>query len=110
MEVDRSITSHGVAILTLTGKLNADKAQHFRAELVQIVAEGHSRIAVDLSKVDFMDSSGLGALIGGLKAAREAGGDLRIIGPTEQVVLVLELTRLNEILISHSSPETAYQE
>ncbi len=53
-----------------------------------------SRIVVDLSETEFIDSSGLGALIAGLKIARKAGGDLCIAAPTQQVCTVLELTTL----------------
>lgn len=55
-----------------------------------------------------MDSSGVGALVAGLKATREAGGDLRIANPSSQVALVLELTRLNEIFVSYPNAETAF--
>jgi anti-sigma B factor antagonist len=53
---------------------------------------------VDLSGTAFIDSSGLGALIAALKKARQAGGDLRIVGPTEQVRTVLGLTNLDRVL------------
>jgi anti-anti-sigma factor len=66
------------------------------------------KLAVDLSAVEFIDSSGLGALIGGLKAARTAGGDLRIAGATEQVVSVLRLTNLDKVLRVYDDPQSAY--
>ena len=57
--------------------------------------------------VESIDSSGLGSLISGLKAARGAGGDLRISAPNAQVVAVLELTNLNRVLKPRESAETA---
>jgi anti-sigma B factor antagonist len=57
-----------------------------------------------------VDSSGLGALIGCLKSARQAGGDLRIAQPTAQVTMVLQLSNLDRVLKSYGSAEEAYSE
>jgi anti-sigma B factor antagonist len=51
----------------------------------------------------FIDSSGLGAVIGGLKTARQAGGDLRIASLTPQVASVLQLTNLDRVLRPYDS-------
>ncbi|MCU1534627.1 MAG: anti-sigma factor antagonist, partial [Glaciihabitans sp.] len=67
-----------------------------------------SRVVVDLTRVEFMDSSGLGALVSGMKAARLAGGDLRIASPTEQVKLVLQLTNMDRVLPAYDDAETAF--
>jgi anti-anti-sigma factor len=74
---------------------------------IHTVAEGRPRIVVDLSEVSFMDSSGLGALIAGLKKSRQASGDLRITGVTQQVATVLQLTNLDKVLRAHPSVEAA---
>src|SRR5205809_5297005 len=52
--------------------------------LAAAVEDGNRQLVVDLDQVNFIDSSGLGALISGLKSARQAGGDLRIANPSEQ--------------------------
>jgi len=62
---------------------------------------------VDLSSTEFMDSSGLGALVAGLKTARQAGGDLRIASPSAQVQTVLSLTNLDRVLRAHETVEQA---
>ena len=62
------------------------------------------------SAVEFIDSSGLGALISGLKTARTAGGDLRLAAATEQVTSVLQLTNLDRILRVYPSPDDAYRD
>ena len=54
-----------------------------------------------------MDSSGLGAIVGGLKAARNAGGELRIARANQQVLLVLDLTSLNRVLTPYETVEEA---
>jgi anti-sigma B factor antagonist len=73
-----------------------------------VVAGGSSRVVVTLEETVFMDSSGLGALIGCLKAARQAGGDLRISGVQPQVKMVLELTNMDRVLTSYPTPEAAF--
>jgi anti-sigma B factor antagonist len=98
----------GVAVLSLDGRLNMVSAARLREAVTSTVAKGHVRIAVDLAGVDFMDSSGLGALISGLKTARQAGGDLRIAAPSEQVKLVLQLTNMERVLLAHERAETAF--
>jgi anti-anti-sigma factor len=62
---------------------------------------------VDLNDVPFIDSSGLAALISGLKAARTAGGDLRIARPSDQARMLFELTRLDKVLLAYPSVEDA---
>jgi anti-anti-sigma factor len=85
-------------------------APALREQLHGLVHGGHTRLVVDLSAVDAIDSSGLGALISGLKAARQAGGDLRIAAPSEQVTAVLELTNLNRVLKAYESADRAFDE
>jgi anti-sigma B factor antagonist len=57
-----------------------------------------------------MDSSGLGALVACLKSARQAGGDLRIAAPSEQVTMVLELSNLDRVLVGYASAGDAYRD
>ncbi|WP_425956133.1 STAS domain-containing protein [Xylanimonas sp. McL0601] len=97
----------GYVVLGPTGKLNLVSAPPVKARIDDLVREGKSRIVVDLAAVDFIDSSGLGALIGGLKSARLAGGDLRIAVAGEQVRAVLKLTNLDKILKPHTTVEEA---
>lgn len=91
-----------------TGRLNMVAAPRLREQLRELVESGSRNLVVDLSTTDFIDSSGLGALISGLKAARQAGGDLRISAPTEQVRRVLTLTKLDTVLTAHETPEAAF--
>jgi anti-sigma B factor antagonist len=83
-------------------------APRLREVVAASVAAGENRIVVDLSDADFIDSAGLCALIGGLKATRQAGGDLRIAAPNEQVRLVLRLTDMERVLTAHPAAESAF--
>ncbi|MCU1584848.1 MAG: anti-anti-sigma factor [Microbacteriaceae bacterium] len=108
MNVTVKRLDQGVAIIYVTGKLNLVSAGSLREAVTETVDGAHPRISVDLTGVDFMDSSGLGALIGGLKTARQAGGDLRIAAPSDQVKLVLQLTNMDRVLTAYDHAESAY--
>ena len=68
----------GAAVVTLAGRLDLLSAARVRQELAAAVAAGHHRLVVDLAAVEFIDSTGLGSLVSGLKSTRLAGGDLRL--------------------------------
>ena len=97
----------GTAVVRPEGRLTMVTAPDLRAAVSRAVTEGRARVVVDLSATEFIDSSGLGAVIGGLKTARQAGGDLRIAGAGEQVRMVLQLTNLDRVLRAHPSVEDA---
>src|SRR5215469_12128365 len=96
-----------VTVLAPKGRLDMSTAPLFRERVRELVASGAAHLVVALEDVTFVDSSGLGAVIGGLKAARQAGGDLRIARPNQQVLLVLDLTSLNRVLRPYGSLEEA---
>jgi anti-anti-sigma factor len=107
MEVTIVPRGNTVAVAELAGDLNLLCASDVRARLAAAVDNGHRQLVVDLRQVGFIDSSGLGALIGGLKSARQAGGDLRIANPGEQARVVLRLTSLDRVLRPYDSIEDA---
>lgn len=88
----------GAAVLRVDGRLTMVDAPALRAAVGEAVAGAATTVVVDLSGCEFMDSSGLGAVIAGLKAARQAGGDLRLAAPSPQVLTVLQLTNLERVL------------
>ena len=97
------MTDPSTAVLQPAGRLNMVAAPAFKDLVEETVAGGRVRIVVDLGEVTFIDSSGLGALIAGLKTARQAGGDLRIADVPEQVMTVLRLTNLDRVLRAHTT-------
>jgi anti-anti-sigma factor len=97
----------GVTTLKPVGRVDLLSAAQLRQEIEAQVAGGRSRLVIDLSQVPFIDSSGLGALVGGLKAARVAGGDLRVAQPGDQARLVMQLTTLDRVLRLYDTVEEA---
>jgi anti-sigma B factor antagonist len=108
MQLTVDTPSDGIAVLRFTGRLNMVAAPRLREAVGTSVAAGRTRVVVDLSGVEFIDSSGLGALVNGLKTARQAGGDLRIAAPNEQVLLVLQLTNMERVFTAYASADTAF--
>src|SRR5919201_6216887 len=94
--VEEGVGEVGVAVVRPQGRLDMQSAPRLRQELSQLAERGRHRVVLDLEGIGFMDSSGLGAIISGLKAARQKGGDLRIARANEQVRLVLQLTSLDQ--------------
>ena len=96
-----------VAVVRVAGRLGMTAAGELKATVDREVAAGHVLVVVDLGATTFLDSSGLGALVGGLRSARAAGGDLRIAGAGEQVRTVLELTTMDRVLRPYATVEDA---
>ncbi|KNC15042.1 anti-sigma factor antagonist [Arthrobacter sp. RIT-PI-e] len=94
--------------VSANGRLNMVAAPKLREVIDGVVGAGAKRIVVNLADTSFMDSSGLGALIGCLKLARQSGGDLRIAAVQPQVNMVLELTSMHRVLTPHASPAEAF--
>lgn len=105
-----TITRSGAVVVRPSGRLSFGMAADLRDQLRGLVETGSNRLVVDLSDVPSTDSSGLAALIDGFKAARQAGGDLRIAGTRDHVMAALELTNLDRILKSVDTAEHAFDE
>lgn len=97
MVVDIEQAVQSVTLLRLQGRLAAAAATGFLARLTGAIAEGKTRFVVDLAEVPFIDSTGLGALVSGLKAARRVEGDLRLAAPSPHVRKLLHLTTLDRV-------------
>lgn len=103
-----TVTDDGVGVVRPLDRLTMVSAKRFTAHVTELIGAGTTRIVVDLGSTGFVDSSGLGAMIAGLKSARQAGGDLRLAAPTEQVRTILSLTNLDKVLRPRDSVETAF--
>jgi anti-sigma B factor antagonist len=97
----------GWAVLALSGEVGVATAPRIRAELHRLVAAGSRRIIVDLDDVDFLDSTGLGVLVGGLKRVRAHGGELVLVCTQSRVTRVFEVTGLTAVFSIHDSVDAA---
>jgi len=96
LEVDRKSDWR---VLTVRGEIDVTTTPRVRAQLISLLSEGKPNVIVDLEGVDFLDSSGLGALVAALKLARSRSGELRIVCDQQRSVRkVLEVTGLERVL------------
>jgi anti-sigma B factor antagonist len=100
-------TINGILVVkVLESRIVADIAPQFKADLIAYVQHGNKRIILDLSDVTFIDSSGLGALIGTLKAVG-SDGELVFCGAHGAVVSMFKLTRMDKVFRIFDSPAKA---
>ncbi len=96
-------------IFRLTGLLDAFSEPTFRKVLEQCLDDGPKHIILDLSKIDFVDSSGLGALVQLAKKANDSSGSLQIV-TNARVTQTVKLVRLEKFLSLRPSVEDAVAE
>jgi anti-sigma B factor antagonist len=94
-------------VLEVEGEVDMFTAPKLRERLVQVVEEGNYDIIVDLEKVSFMDSTGLGTLVGGLKRVKEHEGTLALVCSNRPVLRVLTITGLNNVFPIYESLDQA---
>ncbi len=99
---------YGTVVIELKGKvMGGPDAETFRNDLHNLIEEDKTNVVVDLSSVKFMNSSGLGILIGGLTTMRNAGGDLKICGATDSVRSMLMVSQLLKVFDHYETLEDA---
>jgi anti-sigma B factor antagonist len=84
-----------VAVLAAAGEVDVYTAPDLDGALSDALADGRARVVVDLSDVTFLDSTGLGVLVKGLKGAREAGGWLHLVVTSERIRKIFDITGLD---------------
>ena len=87
-------------------RLDAYLAPEFKAQLVHLVQSGHERIVIDMAVLEFIDSSGLGALIAGLKALG-GRGEIVLCGITPRLLCLFQLTHVDKLFHIFDSVEVA---
>jgi anti-sigma B factor antagonist len=91
-------SSQDVTVLTLAGRIDSVTAPELRAQLSRSITRRPPNIVVDLTGVDFIDSSGLAAIVQGMRSCRAGGGNLCLSNPQRPVRMILELTRLDRAI------------
>jgi anti-sigma B factor antagonist len=105
LEVDD--THPPYTVLSVTGEVDVYTAPRLREKLVELVSQGKHQIIIDLEGVDFLDSTGLGVLVGGLKRLRSHDGDLGLVCTQHRILKVFEITGLTKVFAIRDSVEAA---
>lgn len=96
-------------VVTVGGEVDIYTSPALKAALAAAAADGCRLMVVDLDKVAFIDSSGLGVLVGALRRAREAGGDLRVVSGNETVERIMRITGLDKVFSLHATRDDALE-
>ena len=94
-------------VVQVTGEVDVYTAPKLREQLVSLVDAGRYHIIVDLDAVEFLDSTGLGVLVGGLKRVRTHDGSLRLVCSQERILKIFRITGLTKVFPIHDSVEDA---
>ena len=104
MELSVVTRREGVrTVISVTGEIDVYTAPTLRERLNELVAEGEYHLVVDMGGVDFLDSTGLGVLVGGLKRARSHDGTLELVCDQEKILKVFRITGLTKVFRIHTS-------
>lgn len=103
-ELDVELESMGrFSLIVLSGEVDVYSAPKLRETIKGLVEEGKYNLVVDLEKVAFLDSTGLGVLVGGLKSVKHHQGELGIICNQEKILRIFRITGLTKVFPIYSS-------
>jgi anti-sigma B factor antagonist len=94
-------------VVVVGGEIDVYTAPKLREQLIDLVSSGNYQLVVDMEGVDFLDSTGLGVLVGGLKRVRAHDGSLRLVCSQERILKIFRITGLTKVFPIHSSVEEA---
>jgi anti-sigma B factor antagonist len=106
---DVDLAPPGELVLVNEGELASATSTQFAERLGKAIADRHPLIVIDLSRTSFIDSSGLGALVAGLKQARREGTRLVLAALQEQAALIFRVTNAHKLFEIYPSVERALE-
>lgn len=96
-------------VIEVGGEIDVYTAPKLRERLISLVNEGHYRLVIDLDKVDFLDSTGLGVLVGALKRVRTQDGSLRLVCSQERLLKIFRITGLAKVFAIYDTTDSAVE-
>ncbi|HEX2999495.1 MAG TPA: STAS domain-containing protein [Armatimonadota bacterium] len=110
-QVDLDITvtreAGGVPVIQLVGEVDIYTCPQLKETILHLIDEGNYHIVIDMEKVPYIDSAGLGVLVGARRRVGEHDGSISIVNPNPSVFKVLEITRLTKIFDVFQDKEKA---
>lgn len=100
-------TDEPFEIIEVAGEIDVYTAPRLREAVVEAVDAGHLRLVVDIERVEFLDSTGLGVLVGALKKVRAQGGSLDIVCTHPRLLKIFDITGLDKVFGLRESVEAA---
>lgn len=101
---------YNAAVVELSGKIEGGPfASEFKTTLLNLLKENKKNIVVDMSHIKFINSNGIGILVGGYTTVKNGGGNLKLVNSGDKVKGVLSITKLNQVFTNYNSVEEALQ-
>jgi anti-sigma B factor antagonist len=110
VDVDLTLSTSevdGATIIAVGGEIDVYTAPKLRDKITELVADGVYDIIVDMEAVEFLDSTGLGVLVGGLKKVRAHDGSLQLICTQDRLLKIFRITGLSKVFVIHDSADGA---
>jgi anti-sigma B factor antagonist len=100
--------TNGVTVMDLEGRITlGDGSLSLRNLVREELANGHMKILLNLGGIAYMDSSGLGELVSGLRAVRAKGGELKLLNLTKKISDLLQITKVYSVFDIHKDEAQA---
>lgn len=97
----------GRTIVAVGGEIDVYTAPRLRDEISDLVGQGRHRLVIDMEKVDFLDSTGLGVLVGGLKKVRAHDGSMELVCSQDRLLKIFRITGLAKVFTIHATEAEA---
>ncbi|MEX0426348.1 anti-sigma factor antagonist [Nocardioides sp. DS6] len=97
----------GATVVAVGGEIDVYTAPKLRDKITELVGDGAYQLVIDLQGVEFLDSTGLGVLVGGLKKVRAHDGCLRLVCTQDRLLKIFRITGLAKVFDIHDSAEAA---
>jgi anti-sigma B factor antagonist len=108
--VDLKLGHHakdGIEVIDVQGEIDMYTAPRLRELLIDLVSQGSYQLVVNLDKVGFLDSAGLGVLVGGLKRVRAHDGSLDLVCTQQRILKILKIAGLTEVFDIYQTVDQA---
>jgi anti-sigma B factor antagonist len=97
----------GRTVVSVGGEIDVYTAPKLRDKITELVAAGQYHLVVDMERVEFLDSTGLGVLVGGLKKVRAHDGSLHLVCSQDRLLKIFRITGLAKVFVIHASADAA---
>ncbi len=108
MELDVGIAREDTTcVVTIAGEVDVYTSPALKERLIEAAEDGCTLMIVDLDEVGFIDSSGLGVLVGALRRLREQGAEMHVVCTREQILKIFRITGLDKVFPIFASVDQA---
>jgi anti-sigma B factor antagonist len=96
-----------VTVIEVSGEIDVYTAPRLREKIISLVDAGRYHIVVDMERVEFLDSTGLGVLVGGLKRVRAHDGGIDLVCTQERILRIFRITGLSKVFVIFDTVDAA---